>query len=118
MFKNLTQLAQMMKNLGSLQDRVKEHAQRLKRTRIDQASPCRRVAVVMNGVGQVESIQFHDQVVLEDRDAVALAVVQALNAAIDQARSLHMDTVKDLTGGMEVPGMDTWMEELKKGTVG
>jgi hypothetical protein len=29
-----------------------------------------------------------------------------------------MDTVKDLTGGMEVPGMDTWMEELKKGTVG
>ena len=65
------------------------------------------VAVTVNGKGRVEEIRISPEA-MADGDAEMLAdiVKAAMSAAQEQASAAAAEAMKELTGGMEIPGLE------------
>lgn len=64
------------------------------------------VKVTANGIAQVTSVKIDPQVVdPDDVEMLEDLVVAAVRDAVDKARALRDDRMKEVTGGMPIPGM-------------
>ncbi|GIX00289.1 MAG: nucleoid-associated protein EbfC [Pirellulaceae bacterium] len=107
MFKNLTDMANLLKQSTSIAKRVQEIRSQLAAEVVTGSAGADLIRVEVNGIGEVlrlciadELFQKHDKELLEELIPVAL------NDALSKVRSLHVEKVKEVTGGISVPGLD------------
>ena len=53
-----------------------------------------------------------------DRELLEDLVVAAVNQAIAKGKQMHADAVRDLTGGLPLPGLDTALEKFMRNGAG
>lgn len=118
MFKNLgnlTQLAGMLKNLGQMKTKLAESKSKLATQKAVGQDTSSSVRVEINGLGEVISVEVQQHVLTPELQVQLQQSIQiATNLAIQQAKQMHLQSIKELTQGIELPGLDGILEELAK----
>lgn len=113
MFKGLGNLASLMMNARNLGGKMEEVAARLKQERVIGSAGGQLITVHANGLGQVTqviidpSIECHN-----DRELIQDLLPTAINEAVSKAKQLHVEAMKELTGGIDLPGLDDALKQF------
>jgi nucleoid-associated protein EbfC len=75
--------------------------------------------VEVNGLLEVLHCKIQPQLI-EDKDKELLEdlIVAAVNQALSKGRQLHADALKELTGGLELPGLEETLGKFLGGRGG
>ncbi len=117
---NLANLGSMLKQAQEMGAKMQSLQAELKEKRVSGVAGGGLVTVEANGVGEVLSVKLDptlltaqdgkvDQEMLED------LLPMAFNDAAQKAKALHAELMQDVTGGMNLPGMDEAISKLTGG---
>jgi DNA-binding YbaB/EbfC family protein len=113
MFKGLSNLAALLKQaqqIGGQMDRLTED---LKNRRATAAAAGGMVEVEINGLLDVLRCHIDPQLVAQgDRELIEDLVVAAMNQAVAKGKQLHTAALKEMTGSLELPGLDEALARL------
>ena len=113
MFKNLNGLAQLLKNASSMGERVKEMRESLAAARVDGAAGGDLVHVEVSGIGEVLRLRIAPELMARnDAELLEELVPAALNVALAKVRQLHVEKMREATGGIDFPGLDDALANL------
>ncbi len=106
MFKGLGNIASLLKNAQQIGGRISAVNDELKTKRAIGKAGGGMVEVEVDGLGQVLRVTI-DAALIErkDREMIEDLVPGAVNAAIAKSKELHADALRNLTGGMDLPGL-------------
>ena len=114
MFKGITNLAGLLKQAQQVGSRLQHVNDELKNRRATGRAGGGMVEVEVNGLGQVLRLSIDPALVeMKDRELLEDLIPAATNQALTKAKELHAEVIKDLAGGMNIPGLD---EALAKAT--
>jgi nucleoid-associated protein EbfC len=99
-------MLEMMKQARDLQKKMKKAQKRVGKTEITATAGDGRVTVIMNGKLEVQRIDLDPQLIAEGNvRAIQDLVTSAVNAAIQKAQDVMAEEMKEVTGGLNVPGL-------------
>jgi nucleoid-associated protein EbfC len=106
MFRGLANLGALLKHARQLSGRMEEIQQELKRRRATGTAGGGMVEIEVNGLLEVLHCRIDPALVAQaDRELLEDLVAGAVTQAIAKGRQLHVDALKELTGGLELPGI-------------
>ncbi|HAW27509.1 MAG TPA: YbaB/EbfC family nucleoid-associated protein [Planctomycetaceae bacterium] len=107
MFKGLGNIAGMMKQFSEMQGKMTEMQEKLGKLRFEGSAGGGMVNVEANGQQKVLGVKI-DQTLLESGDPEMLEdlITAATNQALDKAREGAAEEMSQITGGMNIPGLD------------
>jgi DNA-binding YbaB/EbfC family protein len=116
MFKNLTNLASMVKQAQAMGEKMKHVGDDLKGQRVTGASGGGLVEVEMNGASEMLRIRI-DPSLIEDGDCEMLEelIPAAVNQAQEKARALHAQAMQEMTSGLDIPGVEEALSKITGG---
>lgn len=113
MFKNLNGLAQLMRNASSMGERVKEMRESLAKETATGSAGGDMVQVEVTGLGEVKKLRLSPQLMeRNDVELVEELVPSALNEALAKVRQMHVDKMREATGGIDLPGLEEALGNL------
>lgn len=113
MFKNLSNLASLMKQATQIGSRMEEMQSELREKRVHGSAGGGMVAVECNGIGEMLKIDIAAELIEKgEKDMIEDLVRAATNEAHAKSRELHLDSMKSLTGDMELPGLEDALSQL------
>ncbi|MCA9177697.1 MAG: YbaB/EbfC family nucleoid-associated protein [Planctomycetales bacterium] len=116
MFKNLANLASMMKQATQISGRMEEVQNELREKRVSGVAGGGLVEVECNGVGEMLRLQIDPTLIAKgEQDVIEDLVRAAANEAHAKSRQLHLEAMKSLTGGLSIPGLDDALSQLGGG---
>lgn len=116
MFKNISNLFSLMRQAQQLGGKLQGISEELKEKRVTGTAGGGLVEVEANGLGEVLGCKVDPSLLQpSDKELVEDLVVGAVNQALTRAKALHAEAVKDLAGGINVPGLDDTVSKLLKG---
>jgi DNA-binding YbaB/EbfC family protein len=115
MFKGIGNLGSLLKQAQEVGGRLRSLNDELKKRRVIGRAGADLIEVEANGVGQVLRVTI-DPGLIERRDREMLEdlLPAAVNQALAKAKELHAESLKELTGGMNLPPMDELMSKLQE----
>lgn len=121
MFKGLAGMASMMGNLHQLPAKLEEINNKMRQSRVSGESNCGHVSVVMNGLGEVQSVQISPTLVADGDPAPATEpICQATNKAGAEAKRLYGEAMHAMAKEMNLnlPGMESLLTKMTGGSGG
>jgi nucleoid-associated protein EbfC len=113
MFQNLGNLASLWKQAGQLSGQLEKLGEELRKRHTTGTSGGGMVEVEINGALEVLHCKLDPQLVAQgDRELLEDLLVGAVNQAISKAKQLHAEALKDLTGGLQLPGIREALEKI------
>lgn len=113
---NLANLGQMMQQAQQMGAKVKELQEQLKSKRVTGEGGGGMVQVEMTGDQRVAAVRLDPGLVERgEREMLEDLVTAATNDALVKAKQLHAEAMQDITGGMNLPGMDDMLSKLTGG---
>ena len=113
MFKNLSNLASLMKQATQIGSRMEEMQAELREKRVHGSAGGGMVTVECNGAGEMLKIDIASELIEKgEKDVIEDLVRAATNEAHVKSRELHLESMKTLTGGMEIPGLDDALSQM------
>jgi DNA-binding YbaB/EbfC family protein len=112
-FKGLAGLGTLLKQAHEISGRMKGLNEQLRARRATGSAGGGMVEVEVNGL--LEVLRCHvDQQLVEQGDCEMIEdlVATALNQAISKGKQLHVEAMKALTGGLDVPGLEAALGDL------
>lgn len=107
MLKGLGNIAELMKQAQQMGGRLQEINQSLKSKSVEGTAGGGMVTVEINGLTEVLRCRIEPNLIeQQDREMIEDLVVAAANQAIARAKQLHAECMKDLAGGINLPGLD------------
>ncbi len=107
MFGNLGQLASLLKNAGQIKQNVEAMQQRLAAARFAGEAGGGQVKATVDGRGELVGIKIDPGLVQAgDVELIEDLTCAAVRAAVAESRAAVQKEMQDLTGGMNLPGMD------------
>lgn len=106
--KNLSGLSQLMMNAGSIPEKIKDMREKLAQETVSGGSSVEgAVYVELSGAGDVRKIVICSTLVqCGSSEQVEQLLPLAFNEALAKVRKLHIDKMRELTGGIDIPGLD------------
>ncbi|WP_200761673.1 YbaB/EbfC family nucleoid-associated protein [Poriferisphaera corsica] len=112
--KNLKNLAGMMGNMGDMKEKFEQMQAELARVEVDAEAGAGAVRVTVNGKFEMKRIQIDPSMVATlagegseaDKEMIEELIVSATNAAIVKAQEQIREQMSEMTGGMNIPGLD------------
>ncbi len=113
MFKNLANLGNLMRQAQEMGGKMQEANDKLKAQRVTASSGGGMVEVEMNGLGQMLKLKIEPELVEKnEREMLEDLIPAAVNDAIKKAKQLHVEEMKSLTEGIDIPGIDSAIEKF------
>jgi nucleoid-associated protein EbfC len=113
MFKGLANLGTLLKQAQNIGGMMQEFNEELKRRRATGTAGGGMVEIELNGVLEVLRCHVDQQLVAQgDRELIEDLVAAAMNQAVAKAKQLHGEVVKEMTGGLELPGLQEAISRL------
>ncbi|MCO8122966.1 YbaB/EbfC family nucleoid-associated protein [Stieleria sp. TO1_6] len=96
----------MMAAFKELPQKMQELNVRMKSEHVSGTSSCGRVRVVVNCVGEVQTVSINDEGM--DSNDTAQAVLEATNQASATAKQTYADSIREMVAGMnlDIPGIE------------
>lgn len=116
MFKNIGNIASMLKQAQEMHGRMAEVQENLAQMKLHGEAGGGMVNVEVSGLMKVLSCQI-DPVLLQANDQEMLEdlLIAAVNQALEKARQTSADEMAKLTGGFNIPGLNDVMSKLGMG---
>ncbi len=116
MFKGLGNIASLMKNATEISGKIGAVSEQLKQERAIGQAGGGMVEVEVNGLGQVVRVTIEASLIeSNERDMIQDLLPAAFNQAAATAKQMHVDAMKQLTGGISLPGMDDILDQYANG---
>ena len=116
MFKNLASLGSLMKQAQQMGSKLQELNGRLKTQRVVGASGGGLIEAEANGVGELLAVRIDPSLIAKgDREMIEDLIPAAVNQALAKARQLHAQAMQEMTGGLNLPGLDEALSSLSEG---
>ena len=113
MLKNLTNLGNLVRQAQDMGGKMQEINERLRTQRVTATAGGGMVSVEMNGLGQMLRLTIEPQLVENnEREMLEDLIPAAVNDAIQKSKQLHVEEMKSLTQGIEIPGLDSALDRL------
>ncbi len=113
MFKGIGDLASAMKQAQQMGTMMQDLSQRLKTQRVVGNAGGGMVEVEVNGVGELLRVSIEPTLVeTGDREMIEDLIPAAVNQALAKAKQLHSDAMKDMAGGLNIPGLTEALGDL------
>ena len=113
MFKGLGNLANLMMNARNLGGKMEEVAKRLREERVIGTAGGQMVTVHAHGLGQVTQVLIDPTLECHnDRELLQDLLPAAINEAVSKAKQLHIEAMKEMTGGVDIPGLDQALQHF------
>jgi len=110
---NLGNLAGMVQQAQQMGEKMKELQEKLKAVRVTGEGGGGLVVVEMNGERDVLAVRIDPGLVeRNEREMIEDLTVAALAAASAKAREAHTEAMQELTGGMNLPGMNDMLAKF------
>jgi len=109
MFDNIKNLSQMMKLMGNAREHAEAMKAELEKATATGESGAGAVRVTLNGLGKAQRVEI-DQAMMaglagDDKVMAEELIAAAFNDATDKIEQLKMEKVREMTGGMDLPGI-------------
>jgi DNA-binding YbaB/EbfC family protein len=106
MFKGIANLGSLLKTAQQFGSRMEELNAQLKNRRTTGTAGGGMVEIELNGLLEVLRCKIDPQLITQgDKELLEDLVAAAVGQAIGKARQLHAEAMKELTGGLELPGI-------------
>jgi DNA-binding YbaB/EbfC family protein len=114
--KGLGNLASLMKQAQEVSGRMQGLAEELRAKRVVGSAGGGLVEIEANGASEVLGCRIDPSLLKEtEKELLEDLVATAINQALEKAKQLHAESLKNLTGNMELPGLSEAMEKLTGG---
>jgi nucleoid-associated protein EbfC len=99
-------MGELMRQASRLQRKVEKRKEELKNETVEAGAGNDQVKAVVNGGGELVSIQIEPALLqAEDLSMVQDLVVAAVNSALVKSQQMVEAEVEKVTGGIKIPGM-------------
>ncbi|HBE67027.1 MAG TPA: YbaB/EbfC family nucleoid-associated protein [Planctomycetaceae bacterium] len=113
MFKNLNGLAQVLRNASSMGEKVKEMREQLANEVASGSSGGGMVSVEISGIGEVKKLRLSPELMAQnDQELIEELIPAAMNEALAKVRQMHVEKMREATGGIDLPGLDDALANL------
>ena len=115
MFKGISSFAALLKQASQISSHMGQITEAMKNRRVVGSSGGGMVEIEVNGLMEVLRCHIDPQLLAQgDREFLEDLVTTAINQAIAKGKQMHAETMKELTGGIQLPG--SLQEALEKFT--
>lgn len=116
MFKELSQLASLMKQAQGMTGKVQEMKDRIASLRCEGQAGGGMVTVEVNGQMKVLNCRI-DPVLVQsgDHEMIEELVCSATNQALEKIREAQINEMQQLTGGLNIPGLGSALSGMGLG---
>jgi len=113
MFERLSSLGALIKQAQQIGGQMQELTEKLKERRTVGTAGGGMVEIEINGLMEVLRCHIEDQLISQgDRELIEDLVAAAIGQAVAKAKQLHSDAMKELTGNLEIPGVQEALAKL------
>jgi DNA-binding YbaB/EbfC family protein len=113
MFKGLSNLGTILKQAQQIGGQMGKLTEEMKNRRVTGSAGGGMVEIEVNGLMDVLSCKIDPAVLAGgDREFLEDLIVAAVNQAIGKGKQMHADAMRDLTGGISLPGLNEAMEKF------
>jgi len=113
MFKGLANLGALIKQAQQIGGQMQNLSEELKDRRAQGTAGGGMVEIEVNGLLEVLRCRIDQQLVAQgDRELIEDLVAAAVNQAVAKGKQLHAEAVKQLTGGLDLPGVQEALAKL------
>ena len=113
---NLANLGSMLKQAQEMGNRMKSLNEELKSKRVVGTAGGGMVEVEASGTGDVLAIRIDPEFFAKgDREMIEDLLPAAVNNALEKARQLHAESMKDMTGDLNLPGLSDALADFTGG---
>lgn len=96
----------MMKQVQKMQARMMELQEELNAKEVEGSAGGGMVKAIVTGKGDLKAVKIDPQVIKDgDIEMLEDLIVAAITQAQEAAAKLNQDTMAELTGGMNIPGL-------------
>ena len=113
MFKQMSDLASLLRNAGDLRRKMDAIADELRTKRVTGSAGAGMVEVDANGLGEVLAVRIDPTLMAGgDREMIENLVPGAVNQALNKAKELHMEMARSVSEGLSFPGMEEILSKM------
>jgi nucleoid-associated protein EbfC len=104
-FKGLANLGTLLKQAQQLGGQMGQLTEEMRKRRVTGTAGAGMVEIEVNGLMEVLRCSIDPQLLAQnDRELIEDLVVAAVNQAIGKGKQMHADSIRDITGGLPLPG--------------
>ena len=100
----MTDFSKIIDKAKELEAKMKESQEKIKRIRVEGISGSNSVKIILDGEGEIQSIQLSDEILKEDKTIIEDLIVAAHNNAKLQLKAKTSEEISKATGGLGIPG--------------
>ncbi len=107
-FKDFSQLGGLLKEAVQVKQKIESLKEDLAKLEIEGEAGGGLVKVKMNGKFEVISISLSDELFAEgmnDKSLMEALILSAFNVTSEKVKAIAKEKMKEITGGIEIPGM-------------
>jgi DNA-binding YbaB/EbfC family protein len=113
MFKQLSNLASLMKQAQQMGGKMQEVQDKLKSQRVTGTAGAGMVSVEVNGLGEVLRVSIEPDLVAKgDREMIEDLIPAAVNQAVTKSKQLHIEAMEALTQGLDLPSLNDVLSQI------
>jgi nucleoid-associated protein EbfC len=113
MFKGISNLASLLKQAQQIGGQMGQLTEKMKNQRVTGSAGGGMVEIEVNGLMEVLRCHIDPQLVTGgDCEMLEDLVLVAVNQAIAKGKQMHADTMRELTGGIALPGFQEALEKF------
>jgi nucleoid-associated protein EbfC len=113
MFQGIGNLTALWKQASEIGGQLKRLQEDLKNRRTSGTAGGGMVEIEINGALDVLNCKIDPQLFAQgDREFLEDLLVAAMNQAVAKGKDLHAAALKEITGGMQLPGMQEALEKI------
>ena len=100
----MTDFSKILDKAKELEAKMKESQEKIEKIKAEGVSGSNSVKVVLDGDGEMESIEISNEIIKEDKTVIEDLIVAAHNNAKAQLKAKTKEEISKATGGFGIPG--------------
>jgi len=100
----MADFTKILEKAKELESKMKESHEKIKEIKVSGISGSNSVKIVLDGEGEMQSIELSDEILKEDKNIIEDLIVAAYNSAKSQLKVKTSEEISKATGGFGIPG--------------
>lgn len=100
----MTDFTKILDKAKELETKMKESQAKIKEIRVEGVSGSNSVKIILDGEGEMQSIELSNEILKEDKTIVEDLIIAAHNSAKSKLKIKTNEEISKATGGFGIPG--------------
>ena len=100
----MTDFTKILDKAKELEKKMKESQKKIKEIKVEGVSGSNSVKVVLDGEGEMQSIELSEEILKEEKNIIEDLIVAAHNNAKSQIKMKTSEEISKAAGGLGIPG--------------